>query len=263
VIIQRRLLSAWQLYLLRRRAARLVFDFDDAIFLRDSYSPHGLDDPRKARGFARMMRAVDAVAAGNAYLADEARDAGATGIVSVIPTCVDVRRYQAAEHHREGLGVELVWIGSSSTLQGLERIRPLLEAIGRRYPGLRLKLVCDRFLHLERLPVLALRWSEGSEAAELASADIGISWVPDDAWSRGKCGLKLLQYMAAGLPVVANPVGVQTAIVRHGETGFLAETAEQWLEAIGRLAHDAALRRRMGVAGRISCRSQARVLARR
>jgi glycosyltransferase involved in cell wall biosynthesis len=84
----------------------------------------------------------------------------------------------------------------------------------------------------------------------LAAADIGISWVPDDDWSRGKCGLKVLQYMAAGLPVVANPVGVHAEMVRHGETGFLAQTPAQWVEAMNCLVHDPPLRRRMGQAGR-------------
>src|SRR5207247_208343 len=114
----------------------------------------------------------------------------------------------------------------------------------------RLKLVSDRFASFGRLRVEPCVWRESTEAAEIAAADVGVSWLPDDLWSRGKCGLKVLQYMAAGLPVVANPVGVQAELVRHGETGFLAETPAQWLEAIGRLAHDPELRRRMGRAGR-------------
>jgi glycosyltransferase involved in cell wall biosynthesis len=121
----------------------------------------------------------------------------------------------------------------------LAAFRASLESAGHRL-----------FIHLENLPVLARRWSEPKEATELASADIGIAWVPDDRWSRGKCGLKVLQYLAAGLPVVGNAVGVQTAMIRHGETGFLAETPEQWADAIGRLAHDPALRTRLGQAGR-------------
>ena len=89
-------------------------------------------------------------------------------------------------------------------------------------------------MQLQHLPVRSCPWSESSEAAAIATADIGIAWVPDDLWSRGKCGLKILQYMAAGLPVVANPVGVQAEMVQHGETGFLAETSDQWHEAISR-----------------------------
>ncbi len=117
-------------------------------------------------------------------------------------------------------------------------------------PGLRLKVICDRFLELKHLPVVRCPWAEETEAVELAAADVGISWVPDDQWSRGKCGLKVLQYMAAGLPVVANPVGVHVEMVRHGDNGFLAETPGQWAEAVARLAHDPALRRRMGRSGR-------------
>src|SRR5213076_2210944 len=113
-----------------------------------------------------------------------------------------------------------------------------------------LRLICDRFLSLQSLPIIPCPWRVNREAADLAAADIGVSWIPDDDWSRGKCGLKVLQYMAAGLPVVANPVGVHAEMIRHGENGFLAETLGQWAEAVGRLARDPALRRRMGRAGR-------------
>ena len=77
-----------------------------------------------------------------------------------------------------------------------------------------------------------------TEAAELAEGDIGVAWMPDDSWSLGKCGLKVLQYMAAGLPVVANPVGIHREMIVHGETGFIASTPQQWAEAVARLAAD-------------------------
>jgi glycosyltransferase involved in cell wall biosynthesis len=249
-ILQRKLLPAWQLYLLRRAARRLIFDFDDAVFLRDSYAAKGLHSPGRLRRFAAVARTADVVVAGNTFLAAHAARWTRAERVRVIPTCVAPDNYPQAVHRDAGAGVQLVWVGSSSTLRGLETIRPLLEQIGQRCPGLRLKLVCDRFLQFQHLPVVACRWLAASEAAEIASADIGISWVPDDLWSRGKCGLKVLQYMAAGLPVVANPVGVQAEMVRHGENGYVAATPEQWLEAIGRLARDPLLRRRMGQAGR-------------
>jgi glycosyltransferase involved in cell wall biosynthesis len=89
-----------------------------------------------------------------------------------------------------------------------------------------------------------------TEADELARCDIGISWLPDDPWSRGKCGLKVLQYMAAGLPVVANPLGMNQEMVVHGETGYLANTPAEWATAVERLAHDPTLRARLGAAGR-------------
>src|SRR5262249_11100433 len=135
-------------------------------------------------------------------------------------------------------------------LRGLESIAPLLEHLGRTIPYLQLKMICDCFLRFTNLSVMECPWSEATEAEEIASADIGISWMPDDDWSRGKCGLKVLQYMAAGLPVVANPVGVHAVMVRHGETGFLAATPADWVEAIEALVRDPDLRERMGRAGR-------------
>jgi glycosyltransferase involved in cell wall biosynthesis len=250
VVLQRRLLPAWQLRLLRRAARVLVYDFDDAVFLRDSYSRRGLHSPRRLRRFAATVRAADLVVAGNAFLAGQAAAWTDPKKVCVIPTCVDPTGYPLAPHIGAGTGVELVWIGSASTLRGLEAVRPLLETVGRRLPGLRLKLVCDRFLELGHLAVVPCPWTQEGEAAALAAADIGISWVPDDVWSRGKCGLKVLQYMAAGLPVVANSVGVQAEMVRHGETGLVADTPGEWVAAVGTLARDPLLRRCMGRAGR-------------
>jgi glycosyltransferase involved in cell wall biosynthesis len=249
VILQRRLLPVWQTRLLRRRVRRLIFDFDDAVFLRDSYSAKGAFSRVRSRRFAATVRAANVVVAGNAWLADRAAAAGARRRI-VIPTCANPHLDPTAKHDLAGPGVRLVWVGSASTLRGLERVRPLLEAVGVGVPGVCLKLICDRSLTLEHLPVESCPWSEATEAAEIASADIGISWLPDDDWSRGKCGLKVLQYMAAGLPVVANPVGVQADLVRHGESGFLASSPQEWVEAIARLTHDPELRRRMGAAGR-------------
>jgi glycosyltransferase involved in cell wall biosynthesis len=251
VIVQRRLLPSWQLSLVRRGARRLVFDFDDAVFLRDSYARRGLHSVRRLLRFQRTVAAADAVVAGNPFLQAQARRWTAPDKVRVVPTCVDPARYSLAEHRRKLTGgAQLVWIGSASTLRGLVAIQPLLEELGQRMHGLQLKLICDRFLDLSHVPVQRRIWSEGAEAEELAEADIGISYIPDDLWSLGKCGLKVLQYMAAGLPVVANPVGVQADIVLHGETGYLVETPEEWLEAVARLGDDPALRQRMGRAGR-------------
>lgn len=249
VILQRRLLRPWQRLLLRRAARRLVYDFDDAVFFRDSYAPNGLYSSRRLSRFGAIVGAADRVVAGNSYLAREVERWTGPGRARVIPTCVDPTLYRPTGHgHRAG--IRLVWVGSSSTLRGLERARGLIEAVGAIVPGLTLVLVCDRFAPFRGLAVEACSWSDESEKAALAGADIGISWVPDDLWSRGKCGLKILQYMAAGLPVVANPVGVQAELVKHGVTGFLARTPADWADAVRRLAADPGLRRCMGAAGR-------------
>jgi glycosyltransferase involved in cell wall biosynthesis len=250
VILQRRLLPTAEITLLRRSARRLIFDYDDAIWFRDSYSSKGFFSRRRARRFRLMAQVADQMIAGNAVLAAEARRHAVPGRVCIIPTCVEPAYYPQANHHRASSAVQLVWVGSSSTLRGLEQFRETLEAVGRALPGIRLKLVCDRFLQLQHLPVDPVPWSSLTEAGEIASADIGIGWVPDDPWSRGKCGLKVLQYQAAALPVVANPVGVHSNFVKNGVTGFQATTTEQWIEAIRRLAGDAGLRKTLGQAAR-------------
>src|SRR5262249_48606479 len=160
-----------QLYMLRRAVRRLIFDFDDAVFLRDSYAAAGMRSPQRQRRFAGMIRAADAVVAGNVYLSVHASRWTVPERLHVIPTCVDPGRYDPATHDRGGRDVQLVWVGSSSTLRGLEIIRPLLEEIGQRCSQVRLKLICDRFIDLDRLPVLACPWSEAGEAAEIAAAD--------------------------------------------------------------------------------------------
>jgi glycosyltransferase involved in cell wall biosynthesis len=251
VILQRKLLPTWQLGLLRRAARHLVFDFDDAVLYRDSYDPRGPCCPRRAARFARTVRHADAVLAGNDFLAECARTAGARpGRVRVLPTCVDPQRYRTATPDPDRDGLHLVWIGSSSTLQGLERQRPLWERLGRAIPGLRLRVIGDRFPRFEDLPVDSIPWSEPTEAAALAAGDVGISWVPDDLWSRGKCGLKLLQYQAAGLSAVANPVGVHGRIIAPGVSGFLADDPDEWLTALWALLADPGLRARLGRAAR-------------
>jgi glycosyltransferase involved in cell wall biosynthesis len=251
IILQRKLLPGWQFRALRRRARHLVFDFDDAVLYRDSYDDRGPFCARRAARFARTVRAADTVIAGNDFLADCALRAGARAEqVRVIPTCIDTRRYVPSAGARGAARLEFVWIGSSSTLRGLERRRLLWERLGRELPGSRLRVVCDRFPRFDPLSVVAVPWSEASEAAALAEADVGISWMPDDLWSRGKCGLKVLQYQAAGLPVLANPVGVHAELIAPGVTGFLVSTPEEWVEAAWTLAHDPALRRTMGRAAR-------------
>lgn len=259
VILQRKLLPGWQIQELRRRARHLVFDFDDAVLYRDSYDPRGPHCRKRAGRFARTVRLADTVIAGNDFLADCALRAGARPErVRVIPTCVDTEQYTpraSTDEERDPPRLDLVWIGSSSTLQGLEQQRPLWERLGREVPGIRLRLICDRFPSFASIPVVEVPWNGATETDELAAGDVGVSWIPDDLWSRGKCGLKTLQYQAAGLPVIANPVGVHAEMVVPGVNGLLAATDDEWVESAKLLANDPDLCRRMGAAARSSVES--------
>ena len=255
VLLQKMLLPIWQVALLRRMCRRLVYDLDDAMFRRDSYSSKGPKSLTRRTRFWATLRAADAAIVGNEYLRQVVSAHLRPRSVHVVPTCVDPWRYCMARHDRAAGAardgnVELVWIGQRSTLASLQRAGQHLTAAAERLPGLTLRLICDASLDLSPLTVVPRRWSSATEASELAAADIGICWQPDDTWSRGKCGLKILQYMAAGLPVVANPVGVHRDKVIDGRTGFLASTPDQWAAAIGRLAADPGLRRTLGAAGR-------------
>jgi glycosyltransferase involved in cell wall biosynthesis len=249
-ILQRWLPSSLELRRLRQHYRVLIFDFDDAVWLHDSYSPKGLHSAKRLRRFAAVVNAADLIIAGNEYLCDRAAALAPSNPHRIIPTCVETANYPVAKHRPEIQAFRLAWIGSSSTLNGLRQLTPVLEQIAGVLPGARLKLICDQFLKLNRMRVEACTWREETEANELAEADIGIAWMPDDDWSRGKCGLKILQYMAAGLPVITNRVGVHCDMVRQGESGVFADSPAEWVEAVRKLAGDAAIRQRMGSAGR-------------
>jgi glycosyltransferase involved in cell wall biosynthesis len=248
VLLQRRLLSWWQVRLLRSKARSLIFDIDDAVFFRDSNSPRGHESTRRRNRFAAIVGRADAVLAGNSFLAEEARRFAA-GSVHELPTCVDSRQYQPNPSQRRGGDIRLVWIGSRSTMTSLNEIHAGLAEASRRLPGLKLRIICDAFPKLDGVAIEPIAWSETTEAAELASADIGLSFLPEHPWSQGKCGLKVLQYMAAGLPVLANSYGVHRTMVTPS-TGILADSPEAWADAIVRLANDPDLRRRLGAAAR-------------
>ncbi len=249
LILQRKLASPWQMAWFRRLAKALVFDFDDAVFYRNSYAKEGLHSPKRARRFEHTVANADYVVAGNGFLKSRALANAPNAKTLTIPTCIDSSKYPIAEH-RDRPFVDLVWVGSASTLQGLLPLDAMFNATGDAIRRLRFKIICNHFLRLESLPVVECVWSEATEAKDLATSDIGVSWVPDDPWSEGKCGLKVLQYMAAGLPVVANPVGVQRHMIEHGRTGFLVESSAEFQSAVARLVGDPSLRRRMGLRAR-------------
>ncbi|MBE7422481.1 MAG: glycosyltransferase family 4 protein [Zoogloeaceae bacterium] len=243
VVVLRKTFPAPLLWLLRRASRRLVFDFDDAIFCNTDGTP---SRTRMAR-FAAMARACDHVCAGNAFLAGHA--AAFNPAVTLVPTCVDVARYRV-EAGKPADTLDLVWIGSHSTRKYLAEAMPWLKVAADAVPGLRLKIVADFDLPGCGVATLPVAWRADGEARELAASHIGIAPMRDDDWSRGKCALKVLQYMAAGLPVVSSKAGANAEVIEDGAHGFLAATPAEWAERIAQLAGDAELRRRLGEAGR-------------
>jgi len=243
VVVLRKTFPGPLLWLLRRVSRKLVFDFDDAIFCNTDGTP----SPTRMHRFGAMAAACDHLLAGNRFLADTA--ARCNRAVTIVPTCIDIARY-AGDYPRPRDSVDLVWIGSRSTRKYLVEALPALRLAAARVPRLRLKIIADFDLPDAGLPTLAIPWSAETEALELGSAQIGIAPMRDDDWSRGKCALKVLQYMAAGLPVVSSDAGANAEVIVAGETGYLVGDDESWAQRIAQLAVDAALRERLGAAGR-------------
>src|SRR5688500_18523687 len=243
VVVVRKTFSGFYPKLVRSAAKILIFDFDDAIFMRSTGEP----SLTRMKRFERLVEVCDQVWAGNGYLAESAKHYNPA--VATLPTSVNPEEY-GSTLAKPANTFDLVWIGSRSTKKYLFQLLPALESLTSKVANLRLKVIADFTVSTSKLQVMSVAWSPETEVSELASSHIGIAPIPDDDWSRGKCGLKVLQYMAAGLPVIANPVGVHLDIVRHGETGYLASTPEEWAEAGGRLQPDLGLRRRMGWAAR-------------
>ncbi len=239
-------------WLLRWRRPPVIYDFDDAIFTTEVRRQHWLvawKQWRNTNGLPAMLRLADHVLVENEYTAAFA--ARYCPAHTIITGPIDTRRYTPgggpAVAREE---VVLGWIGSPSTISYLQLIRAPLARLGRRFPRLRLRVIGAAAVDLEGIAVEARPWTLEGEVEELRGFDIGLMPVPDDPWTRGKGGYKLLQYMATGLPVVASPVGVNCQIVRDGETGFWARTPEEWEELLARLIDDPILRRQMGQQGR-------------
>lgn len=226
-----------------------VLDLDDAIF--HNYDLHRR--PWVQRMFARridyLMAGAHRVVAGNAYLGLRARQAGACRI-ETLPTVIDLERYPAPVWQ---CAVDelprVVWIGSPSTVKYLQQLgEPLAELNGRcRFV---LRVIGAGPFEMPGVEVESVTWNESTEVASIAECDIGIMPLVDSPWERGKCGYKLIQYMACGLPVVASPVGANVDIVEDRATGFLAAQPQDWVAHLEHLLRDPGLRRRMGMSGR-------------
>ncbi|NIO06263.1 MAG: glycosyltransferase [Proteobacteria bacterium] len=247
VFVQRKRLTGFRLRLFKRRARRIVYDFDDSVMYRNSTARSPVSRTRMAR-FARMLEACDGIIAGNEYLKREALKHNSR--VEVIPSPIDIERYGIKSYDSGGTEVVLGWIGDHGSIHYLEKMRPIFDILAKKYPYLSLKIVCDNFFDCEEMKVIKKEWRHEDEVRDLQSFDIGLMPLMDDPWSWGKCGLKIVQYQGVGIPVVCTPVGINRDLVTDGENGFWASDQEEWIEKLSILVEDAGLRERMGRAGR-------------
>ncbi len=229
------------------RRTRLVYDFDDAVHLLHTSEANRafgwLKFPAKT---AEICSFANAVTTGNGYLAAFARKYNSD--VNIVPSSVDTAIYTPGASRARAERPVVGWMGSSTSQTYLEPFGPLLSRIVAA--GLSLKIVSDRRPTAFDFSFEWTPWSASSEVSDLRGFDIGIMPLPDTEWAKGKCAMKLLQYMGVGVPSIGSALGGNLEVIRDGENGFLALTADEWLEKTLRIARDPNLARRLGDAGR-------------
>lgn len=234
------------------RARRTIVELDDAIYLTRGH---------RAK-LQRLWARADLVIVGNRFLAEVVRPHARE--LAIIPTTVDVSRYDAAwavQRERRAqraadAPLRVGWVGLRYNFPSLQLLAEPLARLAATGLGVELRVISsacpESGPEWGAVQLVHRPWSAECEADEIGRCDVGVMPLPDSEWSRGKCALKLLQYMAAGVPVVASPVGVNADLLRHGDNGLLAGDARGWEAAFGQLAHDAELRARLGESGRLT-----------
>jgi glycosyltransferase involved in cell wall biosynthesis len=233
--------------LARRSGTPMVYDLDDPTFLSYRSPTSGwaslLKFPRKTRS---LFRLADHVITINNLIGDYARRDNPA--VTVVPNFVDMKRYGDAGTPPEK-GFTLVWTGSHTTMPNLQTIAPALRRLQAECHA-PLRVVGNGTPDLPGVHTEVRQWSAANEARDIADCHVGLLPVNDQPWNRWKFFLKCVQYMAAGLPVVARRIGSNDEVVDDGVNGFLVETQDEWYDRLKALADDPALRRRMAAAAR-------------
>jgi glycosyltransferase involved in cell wall biosynthesis len=248
ICIQRRLLPPLEFYWIRKKSQKVLFDLDDAIMYRSSSSP----DPHSlSRGlkFRWMVKGSDAVTVGNQFLKNEVLKVDRAKKVFVIPTSVDTNLYPQKKNFSDRQEITLGWIGTKGNLKYLKSLDPVFETIRQSFPQVKLKIVSNEFYDSSPLPLVKKTWKLEDENEDLVSFDVGLMPLSDDLWSRGKCGLKIIQYLSVGVPVVCTPVGINSDIVKDGENGFWATNHQEWVDRLSTLIQNPGLRYQMGLKG--------------
>lgn len=228
---------------------KIIYDFDDAIWLENTSEENRfiskLKMPQKVFKICKWSHKISCC---NEYLASNVRKYNPQ--VSIIPTTIDTSIWHPLEETNQNQPVTLGWTGTHSTLPYLLSIRSALEKIIEKYPQLVIRIICNKRPDWEIPNLEYLNWNKSTEIKDLAGIDIGLMPLPSNPWAEGKCGFKILQYFALGIPAVASPVGLNNNLISHGNNGYLCATDEKWIRHLDMLINSKALRDEIGNSGR-------------
>lgn len=251
---------------LKRRGARLVFDYDDALFIKKPSRHNPISTLlRSSEKVWKIFAISDCVVAGNDWLRDMAAQKCARAVT--IDVAEDAKRIPEKRLRDSDDPVLIGWLGSQSTVKYIRLVEDVLRQIHAKFSNTRFEIVGGGEFDLPGLPLTHTDWSLQAEVEALTRFDIGLMPLPLEEWSRGKSGGKARTYMASGIAVVCTRIGYNNVLIDDGKTGFLCQTPEEWMEALSKLICDPALRKRVGdaarahVAERFSPEGQARKLA--
>lgn len=236
----------WELSRLRGVGRRLVLDIDDPIgYSSSNFANFSLTRWLK---FRSTTRGCDAVLAASDGLVELAKVHNRQTHFARL--CADPASHSMqAQARKPGEPLRLLWLGTKSTFKYVEAVRPHLEAIGRLDRNVELVIVGHNRLELEHLSVTNIAWSRAAEIEQFARCHVGLVPLTDDRWTRAKATLKPLQYLANGMPFIASPVGVNVRIADGSHNGLLAQTPQEWADAVARFDDDEPLRYNMGRSG--------------
>lgn len=247
VYLQKRLLKPRDVFLLRRSAAYLIFDFDDAIYC-DPEAAEIDETSNLHRKFKSIVSRADLIVAGNNILKKAASEFNQH--VEIVPSAVFATDVPQKSYLSQNKKVIIGWVGSSINLQHLELLSPVLKKLSEKH-AIQLRIICDKSLDMDGVDVKFVPWSIETQDKEIASFDIGIMPLDNSLFTRGKCGYKALQYMAAAVPAVVSDVGVNSDIVQHGKLGCVAKNIEDFYQALDHLIVSPEERMKKGKASRL------------
>ncbi|MGA2915004.1 MAG: glycosyltransferase family 4 protein [Sedimentisphaerales bacterium] len=219
---------------------KFAFDFDDAIYANPKdFNKRRLD---------QQLPLCNLLVLENTFTEEYARQFTDNNILVILGP-IDCNRYYPKNQIRRD-AVVVGWIGSPATQAYLDMLEDVFKRLNETHTNLIFEFIGTRSTKFMREPFRQKMWNLDTEVADLQNFDIGIMPLPDDEWTRGKGGYKLLQYMAVGIPCIASPVGINMELIKDGENGFLAATEDEWYEKISLLIRDPELRKNIGMRGR-------------